>query len=218
MSKSRLYVFIAFVLLILILAGVFLWVLTSPADNEPTEPDATPSVTQPTGGDATPEPSAAPTATAAPEATATPSPTPTPVPTDDGKAHTRSLEKSGSFASESDTALKLEVAWSVTSKNDDELLVTVTVSARHYSLVIGQRYGTISVGDQSRSFTSSSFDIENGGNYTTTTQLASESFVVPCKLGESVDLPVSATWSYNGAYSGVDYKDIVASGSIHIDG
>ena len=214
MSKSRLYVFIAFVLLILMLAAVFLWVLKSPSNNEPDKPVASPSPTQAAVSDPTPVPSAAPPVTAAPVAT----PTPAPTPTDDGKAHTRSLDKSGSFVSDGDTALKLEAAWSVTSKNDDELLVTVTVSARHYSLVIGQRYGTFSVGGQSKSFTSPAFDIEDGGNYTTSTQLASESFVVPCKLGESVDLPVSVTWSYHGAYSGVDYKDIVASGSIHIDG
>lgn len=215
MSKSRLYVFLAFVILILILASVFLWVLS---DTGTDEPDATPSATQTTGTDTTPEPSTAPTATAAPAVSASPSPTPTPMPTDDGKSHTRSISNSGSLTSDSDTALKLEVAWSVTSKNDDELLVTVTVSARHYSLVIGQRNGSISLAGQSKSFVSPSFNIEDGGDYTTTTQLASESFTVPCQLGESVDLPVSVTWSYNGAYSGVDYKDITASGSIHIDG
>lgn len=216
MSKNKLYVGIAFVLLIIILALVLMWVFSSGDNSTPEVPVETPSTTAAPTNDSTPEPSAAPTSEPAPSAT--PTAVPTPEPTDDGKEHTRTLSKSGSISSDSTTQLKLEVNWSVTSKNDDELLVSVTVNVRHFALGIGQRNGTVSVGGQTQSFRSPAFDDNDDADYASTTQIFTTSFVVPCAIGESVDLPVSATWSFNGSYSGVEYKDITAAQDIHIDG
>ena len=216
MSKNKLYVAIAFILLIVILAAVFFWVISSDGSDAPEAPDATPNTTVAPADEPTPEPSAAPTSEPTPSAM--PTPTPTPVPTDDGKEHTRTLSESGSFTSDNTTKLNLAINWSVTSKNDEELLVSVTVNISHFALGIGTRNGTVSVGGQTQSFRSPALDIEDSGDYATTTQLFSTSFVVPCAIGESVDLPISVVWSYNGAYSGVDYKDITAASNIHIDG
>ena len=216
MSKNKLYVAIAFILLIIILAVVFFWVISSGDPDAPEMPDETPSTTAAPADESTPEPSLAPTAEPTPSAT--PTTAPTPEPTDDGKAHTRTLSKSGSFSSDSTTQLKLEVNWSVTSKNDDELLVSVTVNVRHFALGIGRRNGTVSVGSQTQSFQSPDFDDNDESDYASSTQIFTTSFFVPCAIGESVDLPISATWSFNGSYSGVDFKDITAAQEIHIDG
>lgn len=216
MSKNKLYVAIAFALLIIILAVVFFWVISSGDNSTPETPDETPSVTAAPTDDSTPEPSTAPSSEPTPPTE--PTAAPTPVPTDDGKEHTRTLSKSGSFISDTTTQLNLVVDWSVTSKNDDELLVSVTVNVRHFALGIGRRNGSVSVGSQTQSFQSPAFDDNDESDYASSTQIFTTSFVVPCAIGESVDLPISATWSFNGSYSGVDFKDITAAQEIHIDG
>lgn len=216
MSKNKFYVAIAFILLIIILAVVFFWVISSGDNNAPEVPEATPDITAAPADNNTPEPSIAPSAEPTPSAM--PTAAPTPEPTDDGKEHTRTLSKSGSFTSDSKTQLNLVVDWSVTSKNDDELLVSVNVNVRHFALGIGRRNGTVSVGNQTQSFQSPDFDVNDDMDYALTTRFFSTSFVVPCAIGESVDLPVSVIWSFNGSYSGVEFKDITAAQDIHIDG
>lgn len=212
MSQKKLYVTIALVLALLILAIALIWIIASRPNDAPNAPKETTAVSDEPDITASPEPSLAPTPTP------TPVPTSTPEPVDDGKGHTRDLNLSGAFKSDSGTQLNLGVEWSVVSKNDEELLVSVTVKLYHFSIGIGPRHGTVAVGDQRDGFLSAALELEAVEDYITSTVLHTSSFTIPCALGESLELPISASWDYNGSYSRVDIKTIETSDTIVING
>lgn len=205
MAKQKTHIFIALVLVLLIIAAVTAWLTSSPSQEEP-ETDETPA---PVSSETPVEPTDTPISTAVPveptTAPETPAPAESEIPEPQG---TRTLNQSGSFASDTGTNLNIIAEYSITSKDDSTLYVRINVFVNSYSVNIGQRSGTISVNGQPYSFTSSS--ISYSGDSMKKTQITTALVEVPAEIGETLEIPISVDWNYRGAYSGQEIEHIPA--------
>ena len=115
---------------------------------------------------------------------------------------------SGSFSSNTGTALNLIVFWSAVN-NGGQKTLNVTVSSSSYSLYCSDSYGGVELSVNGMTYVSSTPAINYGGNSIVTNTLAS--FSIP-----NVSGPVSlnAVWHFNGTYSGVSIGDVRASGTV----
>jgi len=221
MNSRKTSVFIALILVLLIIAGIIAWVTGGQEGDKP-EPspsqsaDVTDSPEPSDEPQPSDKPSSAPQPTAAPTPTVTPEPTPTQS-VDDGKGHTRALTQTGTVKSDTGTGLNLAAEYTVTSQNDEELCVTVRVLLCHYSIHIGERFGSVAVNGKTVSFISPPVDCDEY-NSIRSTVLYTDTFTVPCALGEAVSFDISASLNYHGQYSKQDFEDISASGTVSVNG
>lgn len=169
-----------------------------PPTAEPTpEPIATPTPTP----EPTPDPTQAPTPTLEP--TATPSPSPEAAPEDD-------LIATGSFASDTGTALNLTVEWSSHNDGNGNAVVYLTGFLDSYSLQVGSRpYGVhVSFNGDSWTFAGEAMDVAEGPAQTL---LFADVVTVP--LGSPDAMTV--IYDFKGSYSGTELDTIVAEGRVN---
>ena len=207
MNKQTAYVFAAFVLVLLIIAGVATWAMgffDSGEDRlEATEPPVEsldPAL-----------PSARPTETPLP--TATPSPTPTVTPTPEPSSEPAGkVIASGAFDSNTGCGINTRTRWTASEKDGGTVLLTFKVCARSYSVGIGQRAYTITVNGASASGTTRAVDVDSP-NAIVETLLFTYTAEISLPAGQSASVPVSVDWKYQGQYSGQDL-DVIHSESV----
>ncbi|MBP3484672.1 MAG: hypothetical protein J6K00_06245 [Oscillospiraceae bacterium] len=207
MNKQTAYVFAAFVLVLLIVAGVAAWAMGF-FDSGEDRPDAT----EPPVESLDPAlPSARPTET--PLHTATPSPTPTAAPTPEPSSEPAGkVIASGAFDSNTGCGINTRTQWTASEKDGGTVLLTFKVCARSYSVGIGQRAYTITVNGASASGTTRAVDVDSP-NAIVETLLFTYTAEISLPAGQSASVPVSVDWMYQGQYSGQDL-DVIHSESV----
>ena len=216
MKKSALYVVL--LLLLLIVAAVLsisrlqledafggddgVSVSDSPEQKLLADTQPTPTV------EPTPTPAPTPTPTPVPTPTPTPQPTPTPAPTPQPPVSLGS----GSFRSDTGTALNLVVNWSAVSTGSDSAELTVVIELESYSLFTSALPGSIALTVNGAAYSLGSPGINYDGTDLVHTVLASQSVTVA--RGSAVDIAVD--WSYRGSYGGTQLDVISAAGSAAI--
>lgn len=207
MNKQTAYVFAAFVLVLLIVAGVAAWAMGF-FDSGEDRPDAT----EPPVESLDPAlPSARPTET--PLYTATPSPTPTVTPTPEPSSEPAGkVIASGAFDSNTGCGINTRTQWTASEKDGGTVLLTFKVCARSYSVGIGQRAYTITVNGASASGTTRAVDVDSP-NAIVETLLFTYTAEISLPAGQSASVPVSVDWMYQGQYSGQDL-DVIHSESV----
>lgn len=205
MNKQVAYVFAAFVLVLLIIAGVAAWALGF-FDGGEDRPEAT----EPPVESLEPVyPTAAPTETPRPTETPEPTPTPTPEPSSEPVGKVIAY---GAFDSATGCGLNTRTQWTASEKDGGTVLLTFKVYARSYSVGIGQRAYTITVNGASASGTTRAVEVDSP-NAIVDTLLFTYTAEIDLPAGQSADVPVSVDWKYNGQYSGQEL-DVIHSESV----
>ena len=117
----------------------------------------------------------------------------------------------GSFASNTGTNLNIQVSWSAFDAGDGYRELEVTVSATSYSLDSISLVNGVDLSVNGEHYVSNSAEVSYHGSSLATTPLASFSVRVPAGA-----VALSATWNFQGSYSGVQLSSINASGAISV--
>jgi hypothetical protein len=173
-------------------------------------PTATPAPS-PTAGPAT----TAPAPTASPAPTATPEPTPSPTPTDTALPTATpsygTIVAQGSFASDTGTAMNMNVSWVAYDAGDGNAVVAVTGTISSYSLQVTTIYNGATVDFAGYSAVSNTSPIQIQENNYTVSPLFYTTVTVP--LGTAGDMSVS--WRFGGSYGGTALDSVTASGYVY---
>lgn len=198
MKKQTAYIFAAFVLVLLIIAGITAWALGF-FDSGERPPEATEPVTE--SEMPVEQPTAAPTATPRPAATPTPAPTATPTPAPEpSSAPSGKVIASGAFDSATGCGINTRTQWTAAENGDSSVLLTLKVYVRSYSVSIGARGYTVTVNGVSASGMTRAVEVDSA-NSVVETLLFTYSTEIDLAAGESAQLPVSVDWKYDGQYS-----------------
>ena len=223
---------VLFILLFIVIAGVVFMLLTS-LDNHLNlfGPAATPEVYTVTPAPAqttpfaapeptpvptpvvTPAPAPAPTLAPAPSMAPQPTPAPTTVPT---TAPFQSVSSSGSFRSETGTALNIKADWSVQALDERQITVTVSVSAISYALHTQSLPNAVNIGLNGQYVSLEAPAINYDGGEQIVAPLASRSFTVDLPVNSSAALALQVEWQFNGVYGGVELPVIECGGTINV--
>lgn len=169
--------------------------LTAPPERTP---EPAPAVETPE-----PEPSETPAPTPALQLAETPEPTPAPTP--------RPAGVSGSFASDTGTALNLLADWTVYTDAEGNRKMEVALSATHYALRTDESKYGLSLTVDGRSYSADCPAIEYDGGETAVTPL--HTFMLDAPSGSA---EIEAVWHFKGSYSGKELEQITASGTAGI--
>ena len=201
MKKQTVYIFAAFIVVLLILAIVIMW-LTGGIGGGSDEPEASPTPEVTTN---VPRETllVIPTETPAPtEASPTLDVTATPGPTPEQPSGT--VIGSGAFDSATGVGLNTHTVWTAAEQADGSVKLTISVYARSYTMQIGQRAIGISVNGAAASGMTRSLSVESS-NAQTDTLIFSYTTTV-----EKSSVTISVDWNYKGQYSGQDL-DVISS-------
>lgn len=197
MKKQTAYIFIAIVIVLMMIAGVILWLTGDIGGSDRPETTASPAEES---APAVPDETPSPTPSAAPSASPKPTPTPEPAPVQPSGE----TVGSGSFDSDTGVGLNTHTVWTVTRASDGGYELSLSVYARSYTLGIGQRSITISVGGSASTALTRAFDVDSPNSQTETLIYTG---TVPVDAGS---VSVSIDWNYKGQYSGQDL-DVISS-------
>lgn len=176
-------------------------ITTAAPGDEPAPAESSAAPSEPTPAPPETAPETAPPATAAP--TATPPPTAAPAAVGDP-----AIDRSGSFRSDTGTALNLVADWRAVSSGADTVKLTVTVSLESYSLDVGERRGnTLTFNGMEVSFMTDPVEID-GGFAVTPIFIWSKEIPV-----SELSFTLSVKWNLLGSYSGVEIESLELSGS-----
>jgi hypothetical protein len=164
-----------------------------------------------------PQDSAQPTDTPEPSQTAQPESTPKPE-TSKAPATSRKVSGSGSFASNTGTPLNLVVDWSAKALSDTEIQVTFEMYLNCYTINATPKPGGASITVNGQTYTASTPALQSSSATPTTVRLCTKTVTMSLAAGESLDVPVSASWAFGGKYSDVDLTTIDAAGTLSIQG
>ncbi len=118
-------------------------------------------------------------------------------------------EIKGRLVSEQSKSLKLVVDYAYLP---DTSKVAAIVSVQSYKLNVNKpKTGTLTVGDKTKSFSSTA--LINEENAAKTFYIAELEFDAP----DSVSIPISAEWNFAGTYSGVAIEKLTVEGTIEIE-
>lgn len=216
-KKNRSFPFAAVLLLIILIAGLFIILRSCQDKDSPAEPSPSATIQASPTPSPKPENSTAPTSpqvTEAPSPSPSPSQEPSPSPTPSpSQAPELPLLTSGTFSSDTGTALNMNVNWSAYSDGDSVVLdIALTLST--YSIKVGSIYNgaTITVSGESYTFDTPAIDYE--GDTATTISLGAKRFTLPGS-GSGV-IPVRAVWNFRGSYSGQDFESITAERDVQL--
>lgn len=223
---------VVFVIFFLLLAAAIVYIMTSTADREmvpyspefsireQNQPDAAPQSSGNAPGAAyTPAPTVQPA-----EAIPTPTPyvpTPTPyVPTPTPYVPTPEPVGlplgSGTISSGMPWLLNIHADWSAVTATNSRAEVTVIVYADHYSLHYNSFENlAIRLGEESHRMYANA--IQSDINQLQSTELGRYTYSVPLAKGETVSLPLSAVWEFEGTY-GDGYGHTVEIPSLRCEG
>ena len=217
MKRSAMYVVIFILLLIAVV--IFCIVRMAPS-SEPAGPSAEPTQTadmstpvpiSTPAPEETPEPTSTPTPESTPTPTPAPAPTPTPVPTPSGASL-----GSGSFSSETGTGLELIVSWEARDAGNGTAELSMTISARSYSLHTSALPGSITLTVDGVSYNLGSAAVDYDGADLTTSRLAGKTVSVTLGPDGRANPGITADWNYRGSYGGTELDTITAYGSAYI--
>lgn len=105
----------------------------------------------------------------------------------------------GSFSSDTQYKLNIRLGYKAYVADDSHVTVDMSVYALHYTFHYNSYPNLIlKCGEQSQTVDSATINTDDGGYQETL--LGSASFSVNLGTGQSVQLPVSADWRYNGQY------------------
>lgn len=220
MDKHRSNVFIALVLVLLIIAAILAWTtgseilsgapVTANDDAKPVSTKVVPSAVVTAA-----LPSKAPAETSTPEPTAKPEPSATPKPTETPKPTARTLDKSGSISSQTGANINMRVDWRITSANNKELTLDVEVYIVSYAINAGQHNGSIRLCGKEYKFVSDPIRIDdNSAKHETL--IYDATVTVPAEIGETVAVPISAKWDFDGVYGGKQIGRITAEATLTV--
>lgn len=106
------------------------------------------------------------------------------------------------FRSDTGTGLNLVLDWEVARPADsDTVEVSIAVALEHYSLHVGARSVTLSVGGHAEAVSTPAIHTDNNA-VLQTTSLFTDTVSIPRKPGETVEVPIRASWVFNGVYAG----------------
>ena len=219
MDKHRTNVFVALVLVLLIIAAILAWTtgseilsgapVTANDDAKPVSTKVVPSAT------VTAAPTAAPVESSTPDPTAAPTPAATPKPTATPKPSTRTLDKTGSITSQTGANINMRVDWRITSANSKELTLDVEVYIVSYAINAGNHNGSIRLCGKEYDFVSDPIRIDDNSKKHETL-IYDATVTVPAEIGETVAVPISAKWDFNGMYGGKQIGRITAEATLTI--
>ncbi len=173
---------------------------------------ATPAPEPTDGPIATPEPME--TFQPAPENTAQPTPEPLPEETEEPVIVNPNQLASGSFRSDTGTALNLVADWRAAAIDATTARITVTLSLESYSLDIGERRGNIlTFNGEDYYFVTDPIEIA-GGDFVKT-QIYVWSQEIPMS---ELSFDLAVRWNLRGSYSKKEMEAIELSGSYVYDG
>ncbi len=173
---------------------------------------ATPAPEPTDGPIATPEPME--TFQPAPENTAQPTPEPLPEETEEPVIVNPNQLASGSFRSDTGTALNLVADWRAAAIDATTARITVTLSLESYSLDIGERRGNIlTFNGEDYYFVTDPIEIA-GGDFVKT-QIYVWSQEIPMS---ELSFDLAVRWNLRGSYSKKEMEAIELSGSYIYDG
>ena len=154
--------------------------------------------------------------TAAPGSTPSPVNTPAPtaeVPEDGGEADL--VDISGSFRSNTGTALNLVADWECVSVSAKNVRLTITLSLESYSLSVGERGANqLILNGIPITYRTSALEVPSGGLSKTELYTWSETF--PLMEDGSFQQDLYAFWVFSGTYSGVQIDQLELSGHIAV--
>ncbi len=171
----------------------------------------------------TPIPTAEPTdrggevvTTAAPGST--PSPVNTPVPTAsylESQAEFDPVDISGSFRSDTGTALNLIADWECVSVSAKNVRLTIKLSLESYSLSVGERTANqLVLNGVPITYRTPALEVPSGG--LTKTELYTWSETLPLMEDGSLQQDLYVFWVFTGSYSGVEMEKLELSGHISV--
>ncbi len=173
---------------------------------------ATPAPEPTDGPMATPEPME--TFQPAPENTAQPTPEPLPEETEEPVIVNPNQLASGSFRSDTGTALNLVADWRAAAIDATTARITVTLSLESYSLDIGERRGNIlTFNGEDYYFVTDPIEIA-GGDFVKT-QIYVWSQEIPMS---ELSFDLAVRWNLRGSYSKKEMEAIELSGSYEYTG
>lgn len=214
MSKQRFSLFLTLIIVLLIVAGIFAWITGDKNDAEPVETE--PSAPSAAVVSSEPEKTAAPNPT--PEASAEPEETEEPEEEDDpGIPKTRTLNLSGDIDSTTGTNLNISIKWTAVSKNDETVTLTASVYMYSYTMHYGSTTGSMSINGVNENFVSDAINYDNTDRLQEV-KLHTMKVDLPVAIGESVSIPLSAMWNFDGVYNNQEISGISASDYILIEG
>ena len=182
--------------------------------------DTTPIPTS--GPTAVPDPNTIPTpipaATPAPEGgtEATPAPTETPAASNLDPNYPSVSLGSGTFKSDTKTGLNIHADWEARTVSGTQVEVTIKVYADHYTLSTNAIPRSVNIVLDGQYVSLDAPAIKYDGTGSTSTELASRSFIIDLAPGDTRELKLSVEWAYNGRYGGVSLKDIECGGKFEL--
>lgn len=220
MDKHRTNVFVALVLVLLIIAAILAWTTGSEilsgapvTANDDAKPVSTKVVPSAAVTDKQPSKASEVTSTPKPESTTEPSATPKPTVTPNPDV--RTLDKSGSIMSETGANINMRVDWHITSASNKELTLDVEVYVISYAINAGPHTGSIRLCGKEYKFLSE--PITNDDNSTKHETLIYDTAVtIPADVGETVAVPISAKWDFDGVYGGIQIGRITAESTLTV--
>ncbi len=125
------------------------------------------------------------------------------------------VSSSGSFASDTGSGLNIVVDWHAV-KEGEKATLTVTMSARSYSLHVSTIYGGASIAIGGDTYTLDTGPVSYDGSGLAVNALCSRTVELSMGGSETLDVDIFAIWNYGGTYSGVQFDNITALGTAHI--
>lgn len=220
MNKGKLKATI-FILALLVLGAAIAAIATGRSVKNGGQSAAdTAKTTQSQQAQASETPSAQPSESAqpsqSPEPSESPAPSESPEPTKE--AVSRTVSGSGSFTSDTGTPLNLLVKYSASAKSGSEVNITFDLYLNCYTINATPKPGGASVTFNGKTYTMSTPEISSSSATPTSVKLCSTTVTVPLAAGESISVPVSASWAFGGKYSDIDLAAIDAAGTLAVQG
>ena len=213
---------VLFILVFLLVVAVVFTFLTSldrrreAAANEPVNNDVVVTENTPVP---TAEPAAAPAEPAEPAAAVIETPTPEGIPESvSGNAPDMgALLGSGSFSSNTGTAVNIRADWEARVSGANEVKLQVKIILNSYSIYVNSLPNAVNIGLNGQYVSLDSPALSYDSNTSQlTAELASQSFTVQLPAGSSRDLDLQAEWHWGGTYGGVYIPVIECGGTISL--
>lgn len=126
------------------------------------------------------------------------------------------VTEQGWFRSNTGTGLNLVLDWDVVRPaGGDTVEVSVAVALEHYALHVGARSVTLAVGGSKQAADTPAIHTDDNSMLQTTTLLG-DTVAIPRKAGETVEVPVRASWRFNGVYAGKEIDTLTVEKTLVI--
>ncbi len=147
----------------------------------------------------------------------TPSPINTPVPSAPAQesGDFEPVDISGSFRSDTGTALNLVADWECVSVNAKNVRLTIILSLESYSLSVGERTANqLVLNGVPVTFRTDALEIPSGG--LSKTEIYTYTETIPMMEDGSLQQDLYVFWVFSGSYSGVEMDKLELSGHISV--